>query len=176
VTYVDAIIFVIQLICLSLMMALLFAGTVLSFKWWRLIVVPRYIKNRNNSIKEKQQSSVNNSKRVSNHEAIDSEGRMKSKSKSKSKSKTLTLNRLFSNWGELLNKQAKTCDMVEFGQVIAIDKQSMTVLNEAGQEYVIPTYYIREYDQESVITDISARYLYHYKSQEKLLQEPFIRK
>ncbi len=155
-------------------MALLFVGTVLSFKWWRLIVVPRYIKNRNHGIKEKQQSRVNNSRQVSNHQTIGSEGRIRPSPKSKSKSKTLTLTRLFSNWGELLNKKAKTCDMVEFGQVIAINNQSMTVANEVGQEYVIPTYYIREYDQESVIIDTSARYLYHYKSQEKL-QEPFIR-
>lgn len=159
---------------MSLMIALLFVGTVLSFKWWRFIVVPRYLKNRNNSIKEKQQSSVNNTRRVSSHQAIGSEGRIRPGPKSKSK--TLTQIRLFSNWGELLNKKAKTCDMVEFGQIIAIDKQSMTVLNETGQEYVIPTYYIREYDQESVIIDTSTRYLHYYKSQEKLLQEPFIQK
>jgi hypothetical protein len=173
VTYVDAIIFVILMVGMSLMMALLFAGTVLSFKWWKLVAVPRNPKNRNNSNKEKQQVS-GNTRLVSNlGQATDAEGKIKSKSKSKSQ--TVARIRLFSNWGELLNKKAKTCELVEFGKIIAIDKQSMTVLYGARQEYVIPTYYIREYDQENVIIDISARYLYHYKPQEKL-QEPYIQK
>jgi hypothetical protein len=72
------------------------------------------------------------------------------------------------NWNELINKKVKTCEMVDVGRIIGIDKQSMTVLNKSKQEYVIPTYYIREYNQENVVIDISIRYLYHYKPEQEL--------
>jgi hypothetical protein len=47
-----------------------------------------------------------------------------------------------------------------------MDKQSMTVAHLTEQEYVIPTYYIREYDDD-VIIDISIRYLYRYETERK---------
>jgi hypothetical protein len=53
--------------------------------------------------------------------------------------------------------------MVDVGNITAIDKQSMTVLHDTEQEYIIPTYYLREYNKENVVIDISIRYLYHYK-------------
>ncbi len=44
----------------------------------------------------------------------------------------------------------------------------------ADQEYVIPTYYIREYDQQKVLIDISIRDLDHYIIEGKL--RPHIQK
>ena len=81
----------------------------------------------------------------------------------KSQSQSLVQLKRISNWSELLNKKVKTCEMVDVGNLIAIDKQSMTVLHDTKQEYIIPTYYLREYNKENVVIDISIRYLYHYK-------------
>jgi hypothetical protein len=53
--------------------------------------------------------------------------------------------------------------MLDVGNIIAIDKQSMTALRDTKQEYIIPTYYLREYNKENVMIDISIQYLYHYK-------------
>jgi hypothetical protein len=71
------------------------------------------------------------------------------------------------NWSELINKNVKTCEMVDVGQITIIDKHSMTVIHDSKQKYNIPTYYIRESDQQNVVIDISIRYLHHYKSEEK---------
>lgn len=73
-----------------------------------------------------------------------------------------------SNLNDLKNKRVKTCDLIEIGSVITIDNQSMTVLGfDKQHEYVIPDYYIREYDEENVLIDTSFQYLYHYEIKEK---------
>ena len=66
------------------------------------------------------------------------------KTKSKSRSQTPVQFKRSSNLNELINKRVKTSDLIHIGNVIAIDNQSMTVLHYTKQEYVIPTYYIRE--------------------------------
>ena len=44
----------------------------------------------------------------------------------------------------------------------------MTVLGfDKQQEYVIPDYYIREYNEENVLIDTSIQYLYLYEIKEK---------
>jgi hypothetical protein len=48
VTYVDTIIVVVIMVGASLTMALVFAGTVLSFKWWNLAGIRRYYKKFSN--------------------------------------------------------------------------------------------------------------------------------
>jgi hypothetical protein len=89
------------------------------------------------------------------------------KSISKSRSQTPVQFKRSSNVNELLNKKVKTSDLIHIGSVIAINNQSMTVLHYTKQEYVIPTYYIREYDEENVLIDTSIRYLYHYQTKGK---------
>lgn len=87
--------------------------------------------------------------------------------KSKSKSQTTVQFKRSSNLNDLINKRVKTCDLVDIGYVIGIDNQSMTVLNHNKHEYVIPTYYIREYDEQNVLIDTSIQYLYHYETKGK---------
>ena len=90
--------------------------------------------------------------------------------KSKSRSRTAVQFKRSCNLIELLNKRVKTSDLIEIGNVIAIDYQSMTVLGCNKQhEYVIPDYYIREYDEDSVLIDTSIQYLYHYEIKGKPL-------
>jgi hypothetical protein len=93
----------------------------------------------------------------------------------KSKTQTLAQLKRTSNWKELMNRRIKTCVFIDIGHVIAVDSQSMTILHEnTGQEYVIPTYYIREYDQEKVLIDISIRDLDQYIIEVKL--RPYLQK
>lgn len=73
-----------------------------------------------------------------------------------------------SDLNELAKKRVKTCDSIEIGHIVAIDRQSIKILDLAEQEYVIPTYYIREYNEENVIIDVSIRYLYRYETERKI--------
>jgi hypothetical protein len=54
----------------------------------------------------------------------------------KSQPQSLVQLKRISNWSELINKKVKTCEMVDVGNIIAIDKQSMTVLHDTKQEYI----------------------------------------
>ena len=169
----NTIIFVVIMTVASLTMALLFAGTVLSLRWWKLIVIHRHPKNRNNNNSNNQNQQLNvDTKLVSNSAStINAEARIKSKSKSQ----TLVQLKRMSDLNKLLDKTVITCERADLGRVVAIDNQSMTVIHHTKQEYIIPTYYMREYNGENVVIDISIRYIYHYKSEEKL-QEPYIQK
>jgi len=160
---VDAITLVGIMIGSSLAIALLFAATVLSLRWWEMILIHRH--RRNGKSIQQQQLEINR-KLISNHVT-----KVKVEAKTKSQSQTLVQLKRMSNWNELINKRVKTCEMSDIGYVFAIDNQSMTVSHyTTKQQYVIPTYYIREYDQESVLTDVSIRYLYHYNAEGKLQQ------
>ena len=132
----------------SLMITLFFASTVLSFKWWSI-----FFKHQHKSGDDRFRKKKTNGKRMLQHAGINV----------KSQSHNLVQLKRVSNWTELKNKKVKTCEITDVGSITAIDKQSMTVLHESRQEYIIPTYYIREYDKENVMTDISIRYLHHYK-------------
>ena len=147
----DTIILVVSMIGASLMIALIFASTVLSFKWWNMVLIRRHHRSKNNQQKQQE----NNRELIPQHTSV----------KVKSQSQNLVQLKRISSLNELINKKVKTCEMADVGNIIAIDKQSMTVLHETKQQYIIPTYYIREYNTENVVMDISIRYLYHYKAE-----------
>lgn len=150
----------------SLTIALLFARTVLSLKWWKPFAIHRR-KKKSNEISINQEQIRANRKAVSDPsrttittDTINSDIQIKIKSKSQ----TLVQFKRISSLNESINKEVKTCEMLDIGHVISIDNQAMTVLHEGKQQqYVIPTYFIREYNQQYLVTDISIRYLYHYK-------------
>jgi len=152
----------------SLTIALLFATTVLSLKWWKTFAIHRRKKNSSDKISINQDQTHANRKAAfgpsrTTTDTINSNVQIKTKSKSQ----TLVQFKRISSLNELVNKKVKTCEMLDIGHVINIDKQSMTVLHESKQQqYVIPAYFIREYNQEYVVIDISIRYLYHYKPEQ----------
>ncbi|MGA7042770.1 MAG: hypothetical protein WBY71_03805, partial [Nitrososphaeraceae archaeon] len=75
-----------------------------------------------------------------------------------------------SKWNNdnLINKKAITCEMMDIGYIRTLENQLMTIIGNGGrqQKYVIPTYYIREYDDKRVLVDTSARYLDRYQIKE----------
>ena len=65
---------------------------------------------------------------------------------------------------DLINKKVISCERVDIGYIRAVENQSMIIAcNESKQEYVIPTYYVREHDNNSVLIDTSVIYLNRYQ-------------
>jgi len=145
---VDSIIFLATAIGVSLTIVLLFSGTVLSIKWWKYGVTVRNSTNKENE------------KRHSQH--IRELG-VRSVIRSKPRSQTFKKIKQLSNWNELINKKVNTCEKIYIGRIIAIDSHSVSIRSDSRQEYVISTYWIREYDEDKAVIDTSIRYLDHYQ-------------
>ena len=142
-TYVDPISKVATAIGSSLTTVLLFSKTVLSVKWWK-----RYIYNTNlETGKIQADQMIVDSKSQFNHVQVK-----------------------LSKWNNdnLINKKAITCEMMDIGYIRTLENQLMTIIGNGRrqQKYVIPTYYIREYDDKQVLVDTSARYLDRYQIKE----------
>ena len=155
-TYVDPISKVATLIGSSLTMVLLFSKTVLLVKWWK-----RYIYNTNLETGKSQEKRKSESTRVFTSDQM--------LVNSKSQSQSIVQVKL-SKWNNdnLINKKVITCEMMDIGYIRTLENQLMTIIGNGGrqQKYVIPTYYIREYDDRRVLIDTSARYLDRYQIKE----------
>jgi len=70
------------------------------------------------------------------------------------------------NLDSLLNKEVTTCDNIAIGCISALQNGLMFISSSPlNTKYEIPTYFVRQYDQNLVLVDISARDLEHYKPQ-----------
>jgi hypothetical protein len=66
----------------------------------------------------------------------------------------------------LLNKEVTTCDNVAIGCISALQNGLMFIsCTPLNIKYEIPTYFVRQYNQNSVLVDISAGDLEHYRAQ-----------
>jgi hypothetical protein len=148
VTYVDSIIFLASAIGASITIALLFNRTALSIKWWKRGINVGLNGNRDS--------------RKQRFQYIKESG-VRSVVRSKPRTHSLEKLKQTSNWNELINKKVDTCEMIYIGCIVNIDGHSMTIRSDSDQEYVIATYWIREYDQERAVIDTSIRYLDHYQ-------------
>jgi hypothetical protein len=145
---VDSIIFLATAIGASLTIVLLFSRTVLSIKWWKYGVTVRHSTNKENEKGHSQRSR---------------ELGVRSVIRSKPRSQTFKKIKHLSNWNELINKKVNTCEKIYIGRIIAIDSHSVTIRGDSRQEYIISTYWIREYDEDKAVIDTSIRYLDHYQ-------------
>jgi hypothetical protein len=153
VTYVDPISKVATAIGSSLTMVLLFSKTALLVKWWK-----RYFYNTN------LETGKNQEKRKSESISLFTSDQMIVNPKFQSQS---IVQVKLSKWNNdnLINKKVITCEMMDIGYIRTLENQLMTIIGNGGrqQKYVIPTYYIREYDDRRVLIDTSARYLDRYQ-------------
>ena len=63
-----------------------------------------------------------------------------------------------------LNKEVSTCDNVTIGSISALQNGLMYITcAPLGVRYEIPMYFVRQYDQNSILVDISAGDLEHYR-------------
>jgi hypothetical protein len=138
-------------------MVLLFAKTVLSVEWWKKYIIFTNSENgrrRQEQKEQKQKLEDANRTFTLNHHHI-----------TQSKSQSLVQVKKLSKWNNLINKKVFTCEMVDIGHIRTVDNEFMTIIRNEGreQEYVIPTYYVREHDNEKVLIDTSVRYLDRYQ-------------
>ena len=143
----ESIIFLATALGSSLTVVLLFSGTVLSIKWWKKGITVRHSTNKENE---------------KGHSQSIRELGVRSVLRSKPRSQTFKKIKQLSNWNELINKKVNTCEKIYIRRIIAIDSHSVTIRSDSRQEYVISTYWIREYDEDKAVIDTSIRYLDHY--------------
>jgi hypothetical protein len=140
-------------------MVLLFGKTVLSVDWWK-----KYIIFTNSETgrkrREQQEEKLEDANRIFtlNHHIT------------QSRSQSLLQVKKLSKWNDLINKKVFTCEMIVIGHIRMVDNEFMTIIHNKGreQEYVIPTYYVREHDNERVLIDTSVRYLDRYQIKETI--------
>jgi hypothetical protein len=64
----------------------------------------------------------------------------------------------------LLNEEVFKCDNVTIGSISALNNGLMCIIYAPQNiKYEIPTYFVRQHDQYSVLIDISAEDLEYYK-------------
>jgi hypothetical protein len=141
----------------SLTRVLLFGKTVLSVDWWKKYIFANSENGRRRQEQEQQKSEDANMTFGSNHNITES------------KSQSLVQVKKLSKWNEnydLINKKVISCEMIDIGCVSTVENQFMTIIRNGRsgqQQYVIPTYYVREHDKERVLIDTSVRYLDRYQ-------------
>ena len=137
--------------------ALVFGKTVLSVAWTgngtkRVTIIGSGNKNKNiqQHMRDKNEVSIN---RTSSKLSKDAGDRISSDVKSK-------------GLDSLLNKEVSTCDNVAIGSISALQNGLMFIsCAPLNIKYEIPTYFVRQYDQNIVLVDISAGDLEHYRPQ-----------
>lgn len=134
--------------------ALVFGKTVLSVAWTgndtkRLTSAQNGNKNK---IVQEHLQEKNDISRMKGFSKLDNDNRITSYAK---KSK---------GFDSLLNKEVSTCDNVIIGNISALHNGLMFIIYAPQNiKYEIPTYFVRQYDQNSVLVDISAEDLEYYK-------------
>lgn len=134
--------------------ALVFGKTVLSVAWTgndtkRLTSAQNGNKNK---IVQEHLQEKNDISRMKGFSKLDNDNRITSYAK---KSK---------GFDSLLNKEVSTCDNVIIGNISALHNGLMFIIYAPQNiKYEIPTYFVRQYDQNSVLVDISAGDLEYYK-------------
>jgi hypothetical protein len=140
---------------------LVFGKTVLGIAW-----------TENDTCKLKAIRTRNRNRVVQEHlQHTDDDTRRKvfsnqDQNKNEKSKKSLQVEEKSNNFDSLLNKEVSTCDNVIIGSINAVHNGLMIIIfAPQSKRYEIPTYYVREHDQNSVLVDISAGDLEHYKPQ-----------
>lgn len=162
-TYVDTKIFTASALGSGLTAALLFGRTVLSIKSWKKngFAKPHVRQGQEQQKREQQKLEGVNMAFASTSRTTESKSRSLVQVQKEKLSKW--------NYDYFKNKKVLTCEMVDIGYVTIVEKQFMTITrNGRGRQlqYVIPTYYVRECDNERVLIDTSVRYLDRYQVKE----------
>jgi hypothetical protein len=157
VTCVDTKILIATAIGSSLTRVLLFGKIVLSVDWWKKYIFANSENGRRRQKQQQQKSEDTSITLASNHNITES------------KSQSVVQVKKLSKWNgnyDLINKKVISCEMIDIGCVSTVENQFMTIIRNGRsgqQQYVIPTYYVREHDKERVLIDTSVRYLDRYQ-------------
>ena len=156
-TCVDTKILIATAIGSSLTRVLLFGKTVLSVDWWKKYIFANFENGRRRQKQQQQKSEDTRMTFASNHNITES------------KSQSVVQVKKLSKWNgnyDLINKKVISCEMIDIGCISTVENQFMTIIGNGRsgqQQYAIPTYYVREHDNERVFIDTSVRYLDRYQ-------------
>jgi len=68
------------------------------------------------------------------------------------------------DWNNLIQKNVKTKDLKEIGNIIMVDDEFITILEGTRQEYVIPKKHIKEVTGNDVVLNLGFKELRDYEA------------
>ena len=68
------------------------------------------------------------------------------------------------DWNNLIQKNVKTKDSKDLGNIIMVDDEFITVLEGTRQEYVIPKKYVEEFTENAVVLNLDFKELKAYEA------------
>jgi hypothetical protein len=68
------------------------------------------------------------------------------------------------DWNNLIQKNVKTKDSKDLGNIIMVDDEFITILEGTRQEYVIPKKYVEEFTENEVVLSLEFKELKAYEA------------
>jgi hypothetical protein len=68
------------------------------------------------------------------------------------------------DWNNLIQKNVKTKDLKDIGNIIMVDEEFITVLEGTRQEYVVPKKYIKELKETEIVLGLAIKELSEYEA------------
>ena len=68
------------------------------------------------------------------------------------------------DWNNLIQKNVKTKDSKDLGNIIMVDHEFITILEGTRQEYVIPKKYVKEFTENEVVINLDFKELKAYEA------------
>ena len=68
------------------------------------------------------------------------------------------------DWNNLIQKNVKTKDSKDLGNIIMVDDEFITILEGTRQEYVIPKKYVEEFTEDEVVLNLDFKELKAYEA------------
>ena len=68
------------------------------------------------------------------------------------------------DWNNLIQKNVKTKDLKDLGNIIMVDNEFITILEGTRQEYVIPKKYVEEFTENEVVLNLDFKELKAYEA------------
>jgi hypothetical protein len=73
------------------------------------------------------------------------------------------MSNLGTDWDNLIQKNVKTKDLQDIGNIIMVDDEFITILEGILQEYVIPKKYIKELTETEIVLELTGKELNTYE-------------
>jgi hypothetical protein len=74
------------------------------------------------------------------------------------------MSNLGTDWNNLIQKNVKTKDLQDIGNIIMVDDEFITILECTRQEYVIPKKYIKALTETEIVLGLTAKELSTYEA------------
>ena len=68
------------------------------------------------------------------------------------------------DWNNLIQKNVKTKDLKDVGNIIMVDEEFITILEGTRQEYVVPKKYIKKVKETEIVLGLAIKELSKYQA------------